>query len=426
MAGSREAGRSASLPFRVRSTDSDERVCGVLLAAGDMWFRSIRSSSKRPPPTANWTAWLLPGYRAIVVLIPLLHAPAAAAHVLSLTPTSADTSSHVFCVCRLAWRAQQTTQTERQARGQEGVCAPEEEWELRRRECDQDFVGYVPSHSHHRAMRSMHEFENDEMITTVDGLERVCASLGQSPGKSAQRTSLLWGRRRSSMQTSGALSEAAAMQPCERERIVFVCIEDTRLGVQLAAQIGPTLQALSNLEVVILKGVGLSSLEKMQGTTRLLYLDLSGNSLFEVDDVQRFLRACESLVWADFDGNPCMKDSEAEPKMLAASSWALRHLNQQPIEIRRKVAAIMKHGDAAARCTLCDQVWDAQVCSTHVVSSKRVADTVRLELPVAGLFVFHVGLFSSLTLLDLSVCTASTLTGNYDALWLIACCKLLP
>jgi hypothetical protein len=411
------------------ATDGDERFCGVLLAAGVMWFRSIRSSSKRPPPTANWTAWLPPGYRAIVVLILPLQAPAATAHVLWLAPTSADTSSCVFCVCRLPWRAQQTTQAERQARGQLGVCAPEEEWELRRRECDQDFVGYVPSHSHHRAMRSMHEFEDDEIITSVDGLERVCASLAQSHGKSAQRTSLLWGRRRSSMRASGASSEAAAMQPCERERIVFVCIEDARLGVQLAAQIGPTLKALTNLEVVILKGVGLSSIEKVQGTTRLLYLDLSGNSLFEVDEVERFLRECESLVWADFDGNPCLKDPEAEPKMLAASSWTLRHLNQQPIEIRRKVAAIMKHGDAAARCTLCDQVWDAQVCSTHAVSSKRVVDPVRLErleLPGAGLSVFHVGLFSSLTLLDLSVCTTSTLTGKYHALCLIACSKLLP
>ena len=267
------------------------------------------------------------------------------------------------------------------------------------------------------------------MITSVDGLERVCASLAQSHGKSAQRTSLLWGRRRSSMRASGASSEAAAMQPCQRERIVFLCIEDARLEVQLAAQIGPTLKALSNLEVVILKGVGLSSLEKVQGTTRLLYLDLSGNNLFEVDEVERFLRECESLVWADFDGNPCLKDPEAEPKMLAVSSWTLRHLNQQPVEIRRKVAAIMKHGDAAARCTLCDQVWDAQVCSTHAVSSKRVVDPVRLErleLPGAGLSVFHVGLFSSLTLLDLSVCTTSMLTGKYHALWLIACSKLLP
>lgn len=339
--------------------------------------------------------------------------------MLSLAPTSADVCSCVFCVCRLVWRAQQTTQAERQARGQKGVCAPEKEWELRRKECDQDFVCYVPSHAHHRAMRSMHEFEDDGMITTVDGLVHVCASLGQSSAKSAKRTSLLWGRRRSSMRTSGALFDDAALQTCERERIAFVCIEDVRLGVQLAAQIGPTLQALSNLEVVILKSVGLSSIEKVQGTPRLLYLDLSGNSLFDVDELERLLRECKSLVWADFDGNPCLKDSEAEPKMLAASAWTLRHLNQQPIEIRRKVAAIIKHGDAAARCTLCDQVWDAQVCSTHAVSSKRSVDPVRLErleLPGAGLSVFHVGLFSSLTLLDLSVCTTSTLTGNYDAL----------
>jgi len=273
-------------------------------------------------------------------------------------------------------------------------------------------VAYVPSHSHHRTMRSMHEIEDDEMLTTVDGLEQVGASLAQPPGGNKQRTSLLWGRRRSSMRASGASSAAAAARPCQRDRIVFVCIEDVRLGVQLTAQIGPILQALSNLEVVILKGVGLSSIEQVQGSARLLYLDVSGNSIFEVAEVERLLRECESLVWANFEGNPCLKNAEAEPKMLAASSWTLRHLNQQPIEIRRKVAAIMKHGDAAARCTLCDQVWDAQVCSTHAVSSKRFVDPLRLELPGAGLSVFHVGLFCSLTLLDLSVCATYNLTSK--------------
>lgn len=126
MTGARGAWRSASLPCRTgrRGTrtvptkaDGDDRVCGVLLAAGVMWFRSIRSSSKRPPPTANWTAWLPPGYRAIVVSILPLQAPAAAACMCCRLRRLLQTQSHASSAS-VAWRGEcsrQHRQSDRRA-----------------------------------------------------------------------------------------------------------------------------------------------------------------------------------------------------------------------------------------------------------------------------------------------------------------------
>jgi hypothetical protein len=75
--------------------------------------------------------------------------------------------------------------------------------------------------------------------------------------------------------------------------------------------------------------------------------------------------------------------------------------------VARKVAAVMKYGDAAARASLCQEVWDAQVCKSWAVSGSEApqepADVRQLVLPAAGLAVVHLGLLASLTRLDLSV-----------------------
>ena len=85
----------------------------------------------------------------------------------------------------------------------------------------------------------------------------------------------------------------------------------------------------------------------------------------------------------------------------------MRHLHTQPVQVPRKVAAVMKHGDAAARASLCQEVWGAQVCKGWAVSGSEAlqepADVRQLVLPAAGLAVLHLGLLASLTRLDLPV-----------------------
>jgi len=316
--------------------------------------------------------------------------------------------------------------SERHAQGEASVCVPEEEWERRRQMCDQDFLAYYPSLFHGRTMRSMHEFLEEEMLTTMQELEQLCCSLAPYPAPKNPRKSLWGGRSSTGMQASGAsFATAQHMTSTHRQRIVFVCLEDVRLPPQLASETGSLVAALGNLEVLILKGVGLSSIEHMRGTPRLLYLDVSANGLFALDEVLHVVRDCKSLLWADFEGNPCLADGEAEAKVLAVSSWTLRHLNKQRVETRRKVAAIMKHGDPSARSTLCYQVWDAQVCNSHGVVGKpnfEPCNLDRLELPAAGLSVFHIGLFTALTLLDLSV-SAKCIAARTQ--WSTCCDRML-
>jgi hypothetical protein len=254
----------------------------------------------------------------------------------------------------------------------------------------------------------MHEFLEGEMLTTVQELQNLYDSLALARRPERKRA---WGRRSSARASAAEQRESTGEQTSlsqqQRNSIVFVCIEDVGLAAHLACELGSMLMALQNLEVIILKSVGLSSVQQVRGSPRLLFLDMSGNHLCALGEVLRLVRECDNLLWADFEGNPLLGEGEAEEQVLAASSWRLRHLNKQPIEIRRKVAAIMTHGDAAARSTLCYQVWDAQVCSSPGVAGDRHFEPCRLErlaLPAAGLSVFHVSPFSSLSLLDLSVC----------------------
>lgn len=309
----------------------------------------------------------------------------------------------------------QQAMADRYAPGQEGVCVPEEEWESRRQCCDEDFVCYYPSIFHGRTMRSMHEFVPEEMLTTTHDLERLRNSLALPHPRENKRTSL-WGGRRSSMRASNdSLSTLPAMSADERQAIVFVCIENEQLPARLAADLGSVVAALVNVEVLILKAVGFSDMLNVRGTESVVYLDVSGNNIGQLDQVLRVVRECTRLVSADFEGNPCLSQPDAVAKILAASSWTMLHLNGRPVEMRRKVAAIIKHGDPAARTTLCYEVWDAQVCNSHGVSGKRnmqPSQLPRLELPAAGLSVFHVGLFTSLTLLDLSGNQLSKLRGR--------------
>jgi Leucine-rich repeat (LRR) protein len=299
---------------------------------------------------------------------------------------------------------------------------PEDEWEQRRNECDQGYLAYYPSLFHSRTMRSIHEFLEEEMITTLNELQSLYDSLAPTRREERRSTSL-WRRGRSIAKTNSGVRESAgsscALQH-ERNGIVFVCIEDARLDAHLASELGSMVRALENLEVLILKGVGLSSIAQVQGSPRLLYLDVSGNNLCTLADVLRLVRECDNLLWGDFEGNPVMSGQEAEAMILASSSWSLRHLNKHPIEIRRKVAAIIKHGDPAARSTLCYQVWDAQVCSSPGVAARRNFEPSllqRLQLPAAGLSVFHVGLFSALRLLDLSVRHLDLWLQGGERLW---------
>lgn len=247
------------------------------------------------------------------------------------------------------------------------------------------------------------------MITTIPELQNLYDALVLTRRQERKSTSL-WGRRGSNTRMSIGLHDdsAASTRAWQHQynAVVFICIEDVHLNSHLACELGSLLRVLENLEVLILKSVGLSSIAHVQGSPRLLYLDVSGNHLSTLAHVLRLVRECDNLLWGDFEGNPIMRDREAEARLLASSSWSLRHLNKQPVEIRRKVAAVIQHGDPAARSTLCHQVWDAQVCSSPGVAAGRTfepSQLQRLQLPAAGLSVFHVGLFSALCLLDLSV-----------------------
>ena len=311
---------------------------------------------------------------------------------------------------------------ERHARGEPEVCVPEAVWEARRQRSvgGADFHDYLPSRFQRRTMRSMDEFLADEMITSVEGLERLQRSL--APADTHKRSSLwaraslsLGGRRSSAPESATPPDSGLPMSSEERARVLFVCIEDAPLGARLLTNLGCIVGALAHLEVLILKGVGLLSIQSVSGTDRLMYLDISANRLTQIDELLRVVRECSSLLWADFEGNPCLAQDEAEAKLMAASSWTLRHLNKQPVEIRRKVGAVISHGDPSARSTLADQVWDAQVCSSHAVTSRRALEwskLERLELPGAGLSVFHVGQLTALTVLDLSANQLSVLRGH--------------
>jgi hypothetical protein len=173
--------------------------------------------------------------------------------------------SHTFS------HAMQSSMVNRFARGEEGVCVPEGEWEERRKSCDQDFLAYSPSLFHRRTMRSMHEFLDVEMLTTVDELERLQNSLSPILRKN---------RRSSSMRASASPSTTAHMTPDERERIAFLCLEDVKLGSHLLPAIGSLVGAIANVQVLILKGVGLSDISLLRGTPHMLYIDLSSNRSF--------------------------------------------------------------------------------------------------------------------------------------------------
>ena len=70
------------------------------------------------------------------------------------------------------------------------------------------------------------------------------------------------------------------MTPDERERIAFLCLEDVKLGSHLLPAIGLLVGAIANVQVLILKGVGLSDISLLRGTPHMLYIDLSSNRSF--------------------------------------------------------------------------------------------------------------------------------------------------
>ena len=214
----------------------------------------------------------------------------------------------------------QTAIPDRYARGEEGVCVQKGTWELRRQICGQDFVAYLPSLFRSHSMRSVHEFLEDEMLLTVEDLELLHSSLSQALERPKNRLSV-WGVRRHSARTSTTASTSTLlMSPDECDRIAFVCIEDVRLGAQLESSLGVLMGALKNLEVLILKGVGLLGLE-LCGLARLLYLDLSGNNLCKFDEVLRMVLAKKKSqaqkLGSKSSRGRCCRSTAPSPRSLA-------------------------------------------------------------------------------------------------------------
>ena len=84
-----------------------------------------------------------------------------------------------------------------------------------------------------------------------------------------------------SEQRASRASAAAAATLLQQRRtyepacIFGVCTQEVALSLHMASQLGTLANTFDNLQVLILKGAGLTSLADMQGASALVYLDLS-------------------------------------------------------------------------------------------------------------------------------------------------------
>lgn len=248
---------------------------------------------------------------------------------------------------------------------------------LARRRAMQDFVEYVPSRFLKGKLRGMREFKNSEVVKGVHDVLRLAQ---------------------------------AELHVCEEVRLVS--IEGVSLSPHQTTQLSATLRKLNRLEVLILRGTGMKSVDNL-GCASLLYIDASQNQIHLCSSATSMLSRCTSLRVCDFGGNDFLVESDAESRMIAICP-TLEHLNGCAVDVQRKVSALAKFGGEDG-ALIGREVWDHVISLSPPVSCMRAWDpsfVTRLSLRGANLTVFHVGLFVHTTSLDLTSNKLRKLCGS--------------
>ena len=190
----------------------------------------------------------------------------------------------------------------------------------------------------------------------------------------------------------------------EVESITFVCLDRVCFTPTQRSELSLILARLLKLEVLIIRSSNINRVQDIR-CDYAMYIDLSFNELSELHGILQMLSYCKRLFHADFSGNSFLSREENCEEAIISACPPIRFLNKKAVDIRRKVTAISRFGDSAARSKIGFEIWDNSVCNNLAYLGIKEFDAAlihELDLRENGLVMVHLGLFSHLSRLNLS------------------------
>jgi Leucine-rich repeat (LRR) protein len=203
---------------------------------------------------------------------------------------------------------------------------------------------------------------------------------------------------------------AAWVQVRSKENIRYARFEDKAIPSKGLKAISRLTTESFNLEVLIMRNVGLKKIPQFKLLRRLKYLDISKNSgLKDQKGLVKFLVRAPFMETVLALDTPMALKPLFRPTVIATNvTMTLKNVNGTKVGIEERMDALAKFGTRESRRDLPAMRWDLQVSTLNVIKSMRASMDWRpsaitqIVLPECGLLVFFVGECSNLVHLDLS------------------------